>query len=48
MSLDMKRLIVDRLKDIGSLEYTKIVLEILYKALAVNFHALESHSSIKN
>lgn len=48
MSLEMKKFIVDKLTEAGSLEYTKSVLLQLREDLRREFHASELQAGTKN
>jgi hypothetical protein len=48
MSPDLKKLVIKRLEEAGSLEYTKGVLEGLYEELKQELSAVEERAGEKN
>ena len=48
MSLEMKRLVLKKLEEVGSFEYTRQVLRSLYRELQGMISDLEAKSGVKN
>ena len=48
MSLDLKKLVIKRLEEAGSLEHTKGVLDGLYEELKQELIAVEERAGAKN